>query len=63
MRAADGTIVEVFEWKSAEAIANAHSNPAVQAMWGRYSAACEYVPLTSIKECSDLFAQFEPVEL
>ena len=40
MRAADGTIVEVFEWKSEEAIAGAHGNPQVQAMWGRYAEAC-----------------------
>ena len=33
MRAADGTIVEVFEWLSADAISHAHSNPVVQAMW------------------------------
>ena len=30
MRAADGTIVEVFEWRSAEAIQQAHNNPAVR---------------------------------
>src|SRR5207249_297939 len=34
MRAADGTFVEVFEWKSAAAIEAAHHSSAVQAMWG-----------------------------
>ncbi len=29
MRASDGTIVEVFEWRSAEAIHQAHSNPSI----------------------------------
>ena len=29
MRTADGTIVEIFEWVSQEAIAGAHKNPAV----------------------------------
>jgi quinol monooxygenase YgiN len=29
MRSADGTIIEVFEWKSKEAIEAAHTNPAV----------------------------------
>ncbi len=33
MRSADNTIVEVFEWRSTEAIHQAHSNPAVQALW------------------------------
>jgi hypothetical protein len=32
MEAADGTIVEVFEWISEEAIQNAHKNPAVLQM-------------------------------
>ena len=34
MEAVDGTIIEVFEWVSKEAIAAAHENPAVLAMWG-----------------------------
>jgi hypothetical protein len=63
MRAADGTIIEVFEWKSQEAIAAAHTNPEVLKLWERYGEACEYVPLTSVKESSDMFAGFEPIEL
>lgn len=63
MRAADGTIIEVFEWVSKEAIQSAHTNPVVLKMWERYAEACEYVPLTSVKECGDMFAAFEPVEL
>ena len=63
MRAADGTVIEVFEWKSSEAIASAHENPEVLAMWARYAEACDYVKLAEIKECSDLFAGFEPLNL
>ena len=63
MRAADGTIIEVFEWESQEAIRAAHTNPVVLQMWKRYEEACEYVSLTSVKECSDMFAEFDPVEL
>ena len=37
MEGQDGTIVEVFEWKSREAIALAHSNPAIAKMWQEYS--------------------------
>ena len=62
MRAADGTILEVFEWKSKAAMEGAHRNPAVIEMWKRYAEACEYVPLRSLKEAGDLFAGFEPVE-
>jgi hypothetical protein len=63
MRAADGTIIEVFEWKSPHAIEQAHSNPAVLAMWEKFAAVCDYVPLNTIKECGDMFAGFEPIEL
>ena len=61
MRAADGTIVEVFEWKSQAAIDSAHLNPAVAKMWERYAEACEYVALKNLKEAGDLFAAFEPL--
>ena len=36
MRARDGTIVEVSEWKSREAIDAAHRNPNVLAMWDKF---------------------------
>src|ERR1700731_5079052 len=42
MRAADGTIIEIFEWVSQEAIAGAHSNPAVLNLWKRFEAVCTY---------------------
>jgi hypothetical protein len=63
MRAADGTIIEVFEWKSPAAIDAAHTNPEVLKLWARYAEACEYVPLIQVKECSDMFAGFAPVDL
>ncbi len=63
MRAADGTIIEVFEWISQAAIDGAHTNPAVLEMWGRYAEVCEYAPLITVKECGDMFAGFEPIEL
>jgi len=63
MRSEDGTIIEVFEWKSQAAIDAAHSNPVVLQMWARYDEACEYIPLIKVKECSDLFAGFEPIDL
>lgn len=61
MRAKDGTIVEVFEWKSKEAIDRAHANAEVAKLWERYSAACDYVSLSSLAEAHDMFAGFEPV--
>jgi len=52
MRAEDGTIIEVFEWKSKAAIEAAHTNPAVLKLWGRYAEICEYIPLNAVKESS-----------
>jgi len=63
MRAKDGTIIEVFEWKSAAAIEAAHANRVVQAMWGRYAEVCQYIPLASLAECGQMFAGFEPIQL
>ena len=63
MVAQDGTIIEVFEWKSAEAIKQAHTNPAVHALWAEFGAACDYIPLTNLGECHQMFAEFEPIEL
>ena len=62
MRAADGTIVEVFEWKSQAAIDSAHKNPVVAKMWQQYGEACDYISLKDLKEASELFASFEPIE-
>jgi len=59
---ADGTIIEVFEWLSAEAIQKAHSNPEVQKMWGEYADVCDYVPLNTVPETSNLFADFTPID-
>lgn len=61
LRAADGTLIEVFEWHSEQAIDSAHNNPAVQALWERFGAVCEYTPLAALPECHGPFATFEPV--
>ncbi|WP_259065523.1 hypothetical protein HDF24_02005 [Mucilaginibacter sp. X4EP1] len=58
---ADGTIVEVFEWLSEEAIQKAHSNAVVLQMWSEYAEVCEYVPLHTLNEAYKMFADFSPV--
>lgn len=62
MRATDGTIIEVSEWKSREAIDAAHKNPTVLAMWEKFFAACDCVPLKSLAEANEMFAGFEPID-
>lgn len=61
MRTSDGTIVEVFEWVSQEAIAGAHSNPAVLELWKRFEAVCSYEIPSNLTEFRTMFAHFEPI--
>ncbi len=61
MRSEDGTIIEVFEWKSKEAIESAHSNPMVQEMWHEFSSVCDYVPVAQVTELSSIFSEFAPL--
>jgi hypothetical protein len=58
----DGTVVEVFEW-AAGGTERAHTNPVVMKLWERYSAVCDYVPLASLPEASNMFASFTPIDL
>jgi quinol monooxygenase YgiN len=62
MRARDGTIIEVSEWKSHEAIDATHKNPNVLAMWKKFFAVCDCVPLKTVPETETMFAGFEPIE-
>ena len=64
MRASDGTIVEIFEWVSQEAIASAHNNPVVLGLWKKFEAVCSYeipsnvagsTPCSATSNRSDVF--------
>ena len=61
-RTRDGTIIEVSEWKSREAIDAAHKNPNVLAMWDRFFELCDCVPLNTVAEAEEMFAGFEAVD-
>ena len=61
MRARDGTIIEVSEWKSQEAIEAAHKNPNVLAMWNGVFEVCDCIPLNTLSESTEMFAGFEPI--
>lgn len=61
MQAEDRTIVEVFGWKSADAIKEAHTNPEVRKLWGRFSEVCDYDIPTNVKEFTTMFSEFTPV--
>jgi quinol monooxygenase YgiN len=61
MESADGTIIEVFEWKSQDAINKAHTMPEVHALWARFEDCCEYLSPNQVPECSQMFPGFKPL--
>jgi hypothetical protein len=62
LRAADGTLVEIFEWASPAAIEAAHTNALVGKLWARYAACCDYVTFADLAESRTLFPEFTLVE-
>jgi hypothetical protein len=60
-RSANGTILEVFEWKSQEAKDKAHENKAVMDCWNQFFGLAEIVALNSLEEAKAPFASFERI--
>jgi hypothetical protein len=60
MEAKDGTLIEVFEWASPEAIQAAHTHPAVLRMWEEYGKVCDVIPVGQVAEAAQLFSEFAP---
>ena len=58
-KSSDGSIIEIFGWKSAESIAKAHENQIIQQLWENFSRVCEYVPISKICESENLFSEFQ----
>lgn len=58
MLSKDGSIIEIFEWKSKEAIEQAHFNPVIQTLWEKFAQICEYKPVSEIEETGHLFSEF-----
>jgi hypothetical protein len=56
MCARDGTIIEVSEWRSKDAIDAAHKNPNVLAMWNQFFEVCDCIPLNTLAEAEEMFA-------
>jgi hypothetical protein len=59
--ARDGTIIEVSEWKSRQAIDAAHKNPNALAMWNKFFDVCDGIPLNKLPESAEMFAGFGPI--
>ncbi len=60
-QSADGTLVEIFEWISEEAIASAHEHPAVQTMWQEFEACCWYETPANVTDLQRMFVSLTPL--
>jgi hypothetical protein len=49
MKSLEGILVEVFEWKSADAIKQAHTNPVVGNLWEDFGKVCDYEIPVNVK--------------
>jgi hypothetical protein len=63
MQAVDGTIIEVFEWRSNASIEAAHKNPAVLELWKEFEAACDNLPIAAVPEAQQPFSEFAALPL
>jgi uncharacterized protein YqgV (UPF0045/DUF77 family) len=59
LRAKNETVIEVFEWRSSEAIDAAHQNASVLKLWEQFNAVCTYGIPAEIEEFNQLFSEFE----
>ena len=58
----NGNYIEIFEWKSNDAIAEAHKNSEVQKLWDEMEKVCAFTTLESIEEVREYFPQFKPIK-
>ena len=61
MKALDGSVVEIFEWTSSEAIERAHTNPVVSHLWEKFNEVCTYEKPVDLTEFHSIFSEFESI--
>lgn len=61
LQAEDGTIIEIAEWKSNEAIEKAHQSANVMSVWNKISSVAELTSLSSLSEAQEPFPNFKPL--
>ena len=61
VRAKDGTLIEVFEWKSGQSVQSAHHHPAVARIWETMGMYGLFLPLKALPEAGSPFPHFSPL--
>ncbi|MCI0596362.1 MAG: hypothetical protein L0Z48_07440 [candidate division Zixibacteria bacterium] len=58
-------LIEIFEWKSQDAVAKAHQDPKVRAIWDEMDKLCKRIGqgLSEVPEFATPFPHFEPVDV
>jgi quinol monooxygenase YgiN len=61
LKSSDGTIIEIFEWRSAEATDKAHVLPSVQKIWEAMGEVAAFKTLSDLPESQQPFPNFQPL--
>jgi len=62
-QAADGTVIEIFEWKSEQAKDAAHESQVVMKIWNEIMEVAEIKSLSALDEANYPFPNFAPYSL
>src|SRR4029453_6220986 len=57
-RSADGTLIEIFEWASLEAVSAAHQHPAIAKIWERMGPIADFPSMKDLPEAGQPFPGF-----
>ncbi len=59
----DGVYLEIFEWKSVEAVEMAHSHPEVAKMWEDFGKVCDFISLSALADAGRPFPHFQLADI
>lgn len=62
MQAKDGTLLEIFEWRSERHTRIAHTHPVIRPLWERVGRDAAIMTLGKLKEAKDMFPHFTPLK-
>ena len=63
MQSADGTILEIFEWRDRSSSAKAHDHPELGPLWGAMAEIADFPCMAELPEATKRFPHFAPAGL
>lgn len=61
-KSSGGSIIEVFEWASSNAVNAAHQHPAVSEIWEKMTLIADFLPMKSLPKTNEPFVSFEMIK-